>query len=111
AEDGEEGKRGFITILKGLLFGAIGKFSSQGLALTLGSVEYAQKIGGRAFFAGMDISPALLAVGYIVKLEVAVLVLIGGLLGFSIAIPFLGTPSGMEGLSALDLSWALWSTE
>src|SRR5690606_19463556 len=24
AEDGEEGKRGFITILKGLLFGAIG---------------------------------------------------------------------------------------
>lgn len=111
AESGEEGKKGFFTILKGLGLGAIGKFLSQGLALTVGSVEYAKKVGNSAMFFGMDISPALLAVGYIVKLEVAVLVFIGGLIGFSISIPMLGTPVGLESLSALDLSWSLWSSQ
>lgn len=110
-EEGEEGRKGFLLILKGLVFGGIAKFLSQGLNLTLGTVEYAKKLGSSSVYFGMDISPALLAVGYIIKLEVAILVLIGGLLGFSIAIPLLGTPEAMESLSALDLAWGLWGSE
>lgn len=110
-ESDEEGKKGFYMILQGLGLGALAKFLSQGVNLTLGSVEYAKKIGQSSIFGGMDISPALVAVGYIVKLEVAILVFIGGMIGFSVAIPLLGTPAGMENLSAIDLAWSLWSSE
>lgn len=107
----EDGKKGFITILKGLFIGGAFKFISGGLGLFSGSVEFAKIAAGRTWFAGLDISPALLSVGYIVKLNVAVLVFIGGVIGFNIAIPMLGIPAGMEDKSALDVSWTLWSTQ
>jgi putative OPT family oligopeptide transporter len=107
----EAGKKGgFKTILKGLGIGAGIKFLG-GLSLVSGSVEFAKKIGNSTYFIGSDISAALVAVGYIVKLHVAVLVFIGGTIGFTIAIPMLGTPEGLMDQSALDLAWALWSTK
>lgn len=107
----EQSRQGFFTILKGLFVGGAFKFISGGLGLFSGSVEFAKIAAGRSWFFGLDISPALLSVGYIVKLEVAVLVLIGGMIGFNFAIPLLGVPAGMEELSAIDLSWTLWSTQ
>lgn len=107
----ESGKDGFYTIIKGLFIGAGFKFLASGLKLIAGSVEIAKKVKGASLFFGLDISPALLAVGYIVKIEVASLVMIGGGIGFFLVIPFLGTPFGTEDLSALDLAWTLWSTE
>lgn len=111
AGSSEDSKAGFITILKGLFVGALLKFFIGGKKIILGSVEVATKVKGSTWFAGLDISPALLSVGYIVKLEVAILVFIGGVIGFSIAIPMLGTPIGMEQLSSLDLAWTLWSKQ
>lgn len=111
AGSAEEGKRGFITIIKGLVFASVFKLMTSAASVIMASVEWAKKIGSSTYFVGSDISPALLAVGYIVKLEVAVLVFIGGILGFSLAIPMLGTPEGMEGLGALDLAWTLWSEQ
>ena len=107
----EAGKKGFITILKGLSFGAIFKFIGSGLKLFVGSFEIAKKAKGSTLFFGFDVSPALLAVGYIVKLEVATLVMLGGAIGFFLVIPILGTPFGMEDQSAIDLAWNLWSTQ
>jgi len=107
----EEGRQSFINILKGLTVGALFKFLAGGLGIIAGTVEAAKKIAGATWFVGSDISPALLAVGYIVKLEVAVLVFIGGIIGFTISIPMLGIPSGMEDLSAIDLAWTLWSKQ
>jgi putative OPT family oligopeptide transporter len=107
----EDSKAGFMTILKGLAIGGIFKFFVGGKKIILGSVEVAGKFGGSTWFTGLDISPALLSVGYIVKLHVAVLVFIGGVIGFSISIPMLGTPEGMENLSAVDLAWTLWSKQ
>ena len=46
-----------------------------------GVLEGAILIGNRIFFFGGDISPALLAVGFIVRLNVAILIFIGGFLG------------------------------
>ncbi len=104
-------KTGFFVILKGVLWGGLFKIFSTGTKWIAGSVEAAFMGGGRSFFFGADISPALLAVGYIVELEVALLVFIGGVVGWSIGIPLLGVPAGMENLSALDLAWELWSTK
>lgn len=110
-EDAKESKDNFLTIIKGLMVGGVFKFISSALGLFTGSVEFAKIIAGRSWFFGLDISPALLAVGYIVKLEVAALVFIGGILGFNLAIPMLGIPTGMEDQSALDIAWTLWSTK
>ncbi len=106
-----EAKEGFIVILKGLFLGAAFKFVSGGLALLKGSVEIATKFGQSVGFIGLDISPALLSVGYIVKLQVGILVLAGSLIGWTLVIPFLGTPEAYVDLSALDLAWTLWSTK
>lgn len=107
----EEGKKGLFTILKGLLIGGFFKFFASGVSIFVGSVEFAGKFFNRSFFIGTDISPALISVGYIVKLEIAILVFIGGMIGFSVAIPLLGTPEGLENLNAVDLAWTLWSTK
>ncbi|MEE6250191.1 MAG: oligopeptide transporter, OPT family [Bdellovibrionota bacterium] len=102
---------GLGSIIKGLAIGAIFKLMSTGLGIFKGSVEFATRLGDRTLFVGSDISPALLAVGYIVKLEVALLVFIGGMAGWTLGIPFLGVPAGMEDASALDVAWTLWSTQ
>jgi putative OPT family oligopeptide transporter len=102
--------KGFTTILKGLFVGSFFKLLA-GLGLLLPSVEWAKKFGNSSVFVGSDVSSALVAVGYIVNLNVAILVFMGGLIGFSIAIPMLGTPENLSQLSALDLAWTLWSTK
>ena len=96
---------------KRLVCGWTFKFFAKGLNLFTGEVAIAKKLGGSALFMGTDVSPALLSVGYIVKLEVAILVFIGGAVGWFFGIPILGTPEGMESLNALDLSWTLWSKQ
>lgn len=101
---------GLSTIAKGLGIGALFKFMSTGLGLFKGSVEWAGKLGNSSFFFGSDISPALLAVGYIVKLEIAILVFIGGAIGWIIGIPLLGIPTEFADKTALDISWGLWSS-
>lgn len=102
---------GLGSIVKGLLIGGVFKLLSTGLGVFKGSVEWAKTLSGKTFFMGSDISPALLAVGYIVKIEVAALVLIGGAVGWVIGIPAFGIPAGMEDKSALDIAWTLWSTQ
>src|SRR5690606_28549573 len=60
---------------------------------------------------GADVAPALVGVGYIVNLHIASLVFIGGVLGWFVGIPLLGTPAEFADLGALDLSWELWSSQ
>lgn len=107
----EHGGKGFRFVLEGLGLGALFKACSALLGLMKGSVEKAMFAGKSSLFVGGDISPALLAVGYIVGLPVSLLVLSGGLLAWGIAIPILGTPEAMTGASALDVAWGLWSKE
>lgn len=106
-----ESAGGFFTIVKGLAWGGIFKLLSSGFKLFIGSVEIAKKVGGSVVFFGGDVSPALLAVGYIVNIDVAILVFLGGALGWIITIPMLGTPDIYSDLSNLDLAWTLWSKQ
>ncbi len=107
-----DSKANLQAIVKGVGLGAIFKLLVSGFKLFTSEVALAGKVlGGRVAFFGLDASPALLAVGYIVGLEVAMLVFIGGALGWIVGIPMLGTPAGMEDASALDVAWTLWSTQ
>ncbi|MCK5074239.1 MAG: oligopeptide transporter, OPT family [Bacteriovoracaceae bacterium] len=104
-------KEGFILILKGLMLGSVFKFFTGGMKIIHASVEKAFIANDRVWFFGSDISPALMAVGYIVKLEIAMLVFIGGAIGWFIGMPILGLTVDIGNKSALDLAWELWSTQ
>ena len=81
----------FFGVMRGILEGA-----TQGL-------------GGRLFYFGGDISPALVAVGYIVRLNIASLIFIGGAISWIIGIPLLGAQSSAG--DPLEAVWTLWGTQ
>ncbi|MBI2602685.1 MAG: oligopeptide transporter, OPT family [Deltaproteobacteria bacterium] len=102
---------GLSTILKGLTLGAVVKFLVTGLHWLVGSVEAAFVASNRVFFVGLDVSPALLAVGYIVKLRIATTIFLGGVVGWLIAIPLMALSDELAAMPALDAAWTLWSTK
>ena len=81
-------------VVKGTLIGGLFKILISFFGVLKGVLEGAVLVGNRIFFFGGDISPALLAVGFIVRLNIAVLIFIGGFLGWLVGIPLLG--SGLE---------------
>lgn len=112
-------------VLLGGLLGAAVKLLVSLFGVLKGSIEAAVATGaGRSFFLGADLSPALLAVGYIVRLDVAVQIFLGGAIGWLVVIPLAPELVGwfapdsvaiqtaasraFEG-SAAERSWALWS--
>lgn len=109
-QEGSKGEgKGHLIIFKGLAIGALFKLMTGGFKLMLGSVEKATYINNRTWFMGSDISPALVAVGYIVKFEVAILVFLGGAIGWIVGIPLMGLTAEQAVSSPLDTAWALWS--
>jgi len=106
---GEEGGSGVRSIAGGLGMGAVFKFLVSGIHVIQSPVEGAIARGRSVLYMGSDMSVALLAVGYIVDLPIAVLVMLGGTISWLIAIPLIG---GVEaGVAPLDVVWELWSTE
>ena len=98
------------SIIKGALVGGAFKGLISFVGLLKGNLETAILSGNRIFFFGGDISPALLAVGFIVRLNIAVLIFIGGSIGWLIGIPLLG--GGLEfAAHPADGAWELWSTK
>lgn len=112
-------------VLRGGLFGALFKAGVSLFGLFKGSLEGAISVGtSRSLFIGADMSPALLAVGYIVRLEVAIQIFVGGALGWLVLIPLSpeivelfaagsvalanASSAGFEGPAA-ERSWTLWS--
>ncbi|HEY7790928.1 MAG TPA: oligopeptide transporter, OPT family [Vicinamibacterales bacterium] len=113
-ETGEKGGAGVKFIAWAAIVAAAFKFSQTGLRLVAETAEGATYLFGRrtvAYF-GSNLSPALLGVGYIVGLNIAVLVFLGGALNWLVAIPVLvwvhGAPAGT---SATDFAGHLWSTQ
>lgn len=105
--EGEASRDGVGVILRGILLGAGFKISEAFLHVLRPGVEWATRIGGRIAYFGIEAVPALVAVGYIVELGIAAQVFLGGILGWSIAIPLIGgdpTP----GQSVVELANAIW---
>ena len=81
--------KGFATLLKGALIGAVVKLLESGLGvLSSGIAATKSFFGGKYLFMGdITLSPALLGVGYIVGLNIAFLVFLGGIIGTVIGVP------------------------
>lgn len=105
----EESKGDAAGIIFGGLIGAGFKILVGFVGAIKGSLEHATLLGERVLFFGSDISPALVAVGIIVRLNVATLIFIGGAIGWLIAIPLLGQGTSFE--SADAAAWGLWDTK
>ncbi len=99
-----------ISIIKGITIGAMFKGLISFIGILRGVLEIAILKGNRIIFFGGDISPALVAVGFIVRLNIAVLIFIGGALSWLIGIPILG--NGLEyATNPLDGAWEIWSSK
>jgi len=103
----EQANAGIRAIGQGVVIGGVFKLLLNGFHLVHETVEGAFARGRSVFYAGADMSVALLAVGYIVDLQIASLITLGGVIGWLVILPMLGAPEA--GASALDYAWDLWS--
>ena len=100
---GSEARGVVLGAVLGGVFKALGSF----FGILKGVLEQAvQGLGDRIFYFGGDISPMLLAVGFIVRLNIAVLIFIGGVLAWIVGIPLLGPQS--SDILPLESAEALW---
>lgn len=107
---GEQRGAGLILLFRALGLGAIFKLLVKGLIVVKGTVEGAVRLGKNILYAGCDMSPALVGVGYIVGCNVSILVFIGGAIAWLFGIPIYSALHHVEG-GALDVSWEIWSTK
>ena len=109
---GEKGGGSVKYLLWGGLAGALVKFMEAGFRLWQSTFEAATLAGNKVYaYFGMNLSPALIAVGYIVGVRIAALVFIGGVISWWIAIPLyialVGPPEG----DAAAIGGAIWSSQ
>ena len=109
---GEEGGEGSQAILYALGIGAIYGLVVKGFQATHHKVEGVVDFIGSKLYAGMDLSVALLSVGYIVGIRIASFIFLGGVLGFGILTPLYGLINGWgPEYSSLDQFETLWETQ
>ena len=98
------------TLASAAVIGAAVKFGESGLRLWTESLEGAAQAGRTVVYAGVNLSPALLAVGFIIGLNTAVVVFLGGLLGWMILMPAFAWWNGLPGdLTGLAAATSIWS--
>jgi len=118
---GENPGQGVKALSLAAATGALFKLALSGLKLSPEAFISARYFGERTIgFFGINLSPALLGVGYIVGLNIGVLMLSGGALSWWVFIPFYNTYlSGQDpalaaqlvGLSAEDAAYLIWSRQ
>jgi putative OPT family oligopeptide transporter len=118
---GENPAQGIRLLGIGALGGAFAKLAAgSGLRLIPDAAASAGFIGKYLAFFGTNLSPALLSVGYIVGLNIGIVVLAGAMISWNIAIPYYIVnvlPSNPElasaavGLSAEDIAGLVWSKQ
>lgn len=103
---------GARALLLGGLLGGVFKLFEGFFHLLHGTMAAATRAGERVLYFGSDVSPMLVAVGLIVRLNVAVLIFIGGALSWLIGIPLLGIPEGTApDADAVGIAEGLWSSK
>jgi len=115
-ETGQEGGKSVWIIAKAAIASGLFKIGAGVFGLWPEIVEGAKAIGGSIAYFGSNLSPALLSVGYIVGLNIAVLIFIGGACNWLIAIPicaFFETWPSIDGhaMPAVEFAAKLWSTK
>ena len=121
-EAGRKDASGIKYIVKSALAGGLFKVGASALGFWPDVMQGAVAVRGSIAYFGSNLSPALLSVGYIVGLNIAVLIFIGGAANWLLTIPIV---AGMgdwpvyeathemagQAMSALDYADQLWSTK
>lgn len=118
---GENPASGIKVLAAASALGGLGKLiAASGLRLVPDSAAFGGYLGKGIAYMGTNLSPALLGVGYIVGLNIGIVVVAGGILSWNIAIPiysafFLdGNPelaARLAGAGAEDAAGAIWSAQ
>ena len=103
--------RGVKTLLLGAVVGALIKFAQTGLGLWTVIIETAARLGQSVIYIGGNVSPALLGVGYIVGLNISLLVLAGGAISWWLAIPLYGLVMGSPEGDPAKAAWTIWNSQ
>lgn len=102
---------GIRPLMIASLLGAWAKFGESGLRLWSEAAEGAVRFGSTVFYGGVNLSPALLAVGFIIKAEIAAVVFAGGILGWLILLPLYGLSPDSQPSDALTTARMIWSQQ
>ncbi len=103
-------------IIKAAIAGGLFKFAAEGLQIWKGIFEVAGCVRGTIAYFGSNLSPALLSVGYILGLNISVLIFIGGACNWLIAIPICAACRDWpivdgQALPAVDWAHQIWSQQ
>ena len=98
---GERGGSGLIAIVYALLIGATYGWMVKGFKATHAKIQGVGETLGTRFYAGGELSLALLSVGYIVGLRIASFIFLGGVVGFVILVPIYGLFNGFPNESGI----------
>ena len=118
---GEDPESGVRQLALAAVTGALVKLGSSGLRLWSETAQTAAFAGKGIAYIGTNVSPALLSVGYIVGLNIATLVCVGGAISWFIAIPIYSalylesdpmlSQMVADGAGATDVAFQIWTTQ
>ncbi|MDH4154614.1 MAG: oligopeptide transporter, OPT family [Nitrospira sp.] len=105
-----ESTRDIRSLASAALLGGLVKLGESGMRLWAESLEGAMRLGGTVVYGGLNLSPALLAVGFIIGLETALVVFLGGVIGCLVLMPTYGLLYGVPSdRTALAAAMGIWS--
>jgi putative OPT family oligopeptide transporter len=104
------------------IIGGLTKLAETGLRLWGGTAQVATYVGQSTIaYVGTNLSPALISVGYIVGLNIALVMFAGGAISWFIAIPIYSTffldsdpafaSQLANGMAAADLAFEIWNAK
>lgn len=111
-DEGDKDGEG-MSLVSGGILGAIFALATKFLGVMTGTLEAATTFSNRIVYFGGDLSPMLVAVGFIVRLNVAVLIFIGGAISWLIGIPLYGAADQFIEPDAgpVDGAYGIWSDQ
>jgi len=111
---------GVVYLIGSAVAGGLAKLCEIGLHLWSGTAEVARYIGSTVLYFGTNVSPALVAVGVIVGLNIGIVVFSGGALAWYVFVPLYSTFPDLDSRlaefvatqpSAVDLGYEIWNTK
>jgi uncharacterized oligopeptide transporter (OPT) family protein len=90
-ETGRSDSSGIIYIVKAAVAGGLFKIGATFLGVWPGILDGARYVRGSVAYFGSNLSPALVSVGYIVGLNVAILIFLGGAANWLVTIPIVAS--------------------
>jgi len=111
---------GVVYLIGSAVAGGLAKLGEIGLHLWSGTAEVARYVGSTVLYFGTNVSPALVAVGVIVGLNIGIVVFSGGALAWYVFVPLYSTFPDLDSRlaefvatqpSAVDLGYEIWNTK